>query len=127
MAENRALERRIVNICDAQWEPYTLQGRVQNDCAWANISYDAATGDGCFLFRFDPGARSIAHEHLGFEEFFVLEGEIVDNDGAVYRQGDVVSLPPGSRHWSVAPKGAITLAFVRGGFRTLPTDEDADT
>jgi quercetin dioxygenase-like cupin family protein len=126
MAETLASKRRILNIRDARWRPYTLQGQVQNDCAWANISYDEAAGEGCFLFRFDPGARSIAHEHIGFEEFLVLEGEIVDNDGTVYRRGDFVSLAPGSRHWSAAPKGAVTLALIRGGFRTLADDSETD-
>ena len=114
--------RNVINIRDVTWEPYSVQGRVQDDCSWYNISYDE-TGSGSFLFRFAPGAASIAHEHVGWEEFFILEGEIEECDGTVYRTGDLVSLKPASKHWSASKSGAVTLVFVRGGFRTLDTDE----
>ena len=117
--------RSITNIHDVAWEPYSRQGQVQEDCSWCNISFDD-TGSGVFLFRFDPGARSIAHEHLGWEEFLVVDGEIEECDGTVYHAGDFVSLRPGSKHWSASKNGAVALAFIRGGFRTLERDEGVD-
>ncbi|MEM7124245.1 MAG: cupin domain-containing protein [Pseudomonadota bacterium] len=119
MSEKLASKRHVFNIKDAPWRVYTLQGKPQKDCHWANLSYDDKSGEGCFLFRFGAGAHSIPHEHLGFEEFYVLEGEIEDNDGYVYHPGDFVSLDPGSRHSSHSDDGAIVAVFVRGGFRTL--------
>lgn len=116
--------RRMVNFRDATFEPYSLQGEVQKDLTWCNLSYDEATGEGMFLIRFAPGGRSIPHEHLGFEEFVVLEGEIEESDGTIYRPGDCVSLKPGSRHFSVSKTGTVTAVFVRGGFRTLDAREE---
>jgi anti-sigma factor ChrR (cupin superfamily) len=114
--------RSVVNVHDVEWEPYSIQGREQVDCSWHNISYDDS-GSGTFLFRFKANGTSIPHEHLGWEEFLVIEGEIEECDGSVYLAGDLVSLSPGSKHWSGSKSGAVALVFVRGGFRTLPADE----
>jgi len=119
--------RTIVNFRTAKFEPYHLQGEVQADLSWCNLSYDEKTGAGFFLVKFEPGASSIPHEHLDFEEFVVLEGELTDSDGTVYRAGDCVSLKPGSRHVSVSKKGLISAVFVRGGFRTLSAAEKVNT
>ena len=52
-----------------------------------------------------------------------MEGEIADHDGWVYRPGDCVSLPKGSRHYTTSKTGAIVAVFVRGGFETIGADE----
>lgn len=117
--------RQVVNVDDATWQPYSLQGEIQKDCSWCNLSYDETAGEGCFLFRFGPGARSIAHEHVGYEEFLIVSGSVEDHDGVTYKQGDFVSLKPGSRHWSKSPEGATVAVFIRGGFHTLGSDAEA--
>lgn len=125
-AQPAARQPRIkaVNFKTAIFETYSLQGQPQEDLRWCNLSYDEATGHGFFLIRFAPNARSIPHEHLGYEEFVVLDGEITDSStGATYRAGDCVSLPPGSRHFSVSATGCTTAVVVRGGFRTLDPGE----
>jgi quercetin dioxygenase-like cupin family protein len=115
--------RKVVNYRTARFKPYALQGEIQKDLTWCNVSYDAKTGQGIFLIKFAPGGTSIAHEHLDYEEFIVLEGDLTDSDGTTYRQGDVVSLKPGSRHFSVSHGGLTALTIVRGGFRTLRPKE----
>jgi ChrR-like protein with cupin domain len=121
-----AASRRMVNFKAAKFEAYSLQGRLQDDLSWHNLSYDVKSGQGFFLIRFKPGGRSIPHEHLGFEEFVVLKGAIEESDGTVYKTGDCVSLAPGSKHVSASSKGAIVAVFVRGGFRTLQSREKVD-
>ena len=91
---------------------------------YCNISYDADAGEGCYLVRFAPGAGSTPHEHIGHEEFLVLDGSLTDCDGTVYRRSDFVSLKPGSKHVSVSEDGATLLVFIRGGFRALGENED---
>lgn len=118
--------RQVVNYKSAEFESYSLQGEEQSELVWKNLSFDDKTGEGFFLIRFMPGGKSIPHEHLGFEEFVVLEGELEDSDGTVYRAGDCVSLAPGSRHSSVSPNGAIAAVVIRGGFRTLHEGEKID-
>lgn len=122
-AKPLAAYRTVVNYKTARFQPYSLQGEVQKDITWCNVSYDEATGQGLFLVKFAPGGRSIAHEHLDFEEFIILEGDLTDSDGTTYRQGDVVSLRPGSKHFSTSRKGLTALTFIRGGFRTLSPRE----
>ena len=67
--------------------------------------------------------KSINHEHVGYEELLVLDGEIEDCDGTIYKQHDFVSLKPGSKHFSVSHIGATLAVFIRGGFRTLDKGE----
>lgn len=115
--------RTVVNFRDAAFETYGLQGSAQSDLSWCNISYDEKTGNGAFIIKFDPGGVSIDHEHLGCEEFVLLQGDITDHDGYRYQVGDVVSLPGGSCHNTVSENGAIVAVFVRDGFRTLSEGE----
>ena len=119
----RKVRRKVVNYKDAEFETYSLQGKPQADLSWHNISWSDEDDSGFFLIKFDPGGVSLPHEHLGTEEFVILEGEIMDHDGWVYRPGDCVSLAKGSRHFSSSNTGAIVAVFVRGGFATIGADE----
>jgi len=113
------MERTVVNYKNADFKAYSLQGETQNDISWCNISWSDEDASGFFLAKFEPGGVSIPHEHLGCEEFVILEGELVDHDGWVYRVGDCVSLKAGSQHYSRSDTGATVAVFVRGGFKTL--------
>ena len=119
----RKVRRKVVNYKEADFETYSLQGKPQADLSWHNISWSDEDDSGFFLIKFDPGGVSLPHEHLGTEEFVILEGEIMDHDGWVYRPGDCVSLAKGSRHFSSSDTGAIVAVFVRGGFATIGADE----
>ena len=123
MSVESKVRRKVVNYKDAEFETYSLQGKPQADLSWHNISWSDEDDSGFFLIKFDPGGVSIPHEHLGYEEFVILEGEIADHDGWVYRPGDCVSLAKGSRHFSSSENGAIVAVFVRGGFTTIGADE----
>lgn len=107
--------RKVVNVRDAAFRPYDLYGAARQDMSWCNVSYDEESGQGAFFLRFAPGARSFPHEHTGFEEFLVLEGELTDSDGRVFEPGDFVSMRPGSRHWSVSQNGVLLLVIFREG------------
>lgn len=64
------------------------------------------------IVRFAPGSSFPAHPHGGGEEYFVLEGDFVDEEGS-HKAGTYVRNPPGSSHAPSAPDGA--LIFVRLG------------
>lgn len=113
------MKRTVVNYKDADFQAYGLQGKPQKDLSWHNISWSDEDGSGFFLIKFEPGGASIPHEHLGYEEFVILEGELIDHDGWVYHTGDCVSLTAGSRHYSKSDTGATIAVFIRGGFKTL--------
>ena len=57
------------------------------------------------IVRFAPGSAFPAHTHGGGEEYFVLEGDFVDEEGS-HKAGTYVRTPPGSRHAPSAPEGA---------------------
>lgn len=57
------------------------------------------------IVRFAPGSAFPAHTHDGGEEYFVLEGDFVDEDGS-HKAGTYVRNPPGTRHAPRAPDGA---------------------
>lgn len=62
------------------------------------------------IVRFAPGSSFADHVHGGGEEYFVLEGDFVDEQGS-HRAGTYVRNPPWSRHSPSAPDGA--LIFVK--------------
>ncbi|MEQ8655162.1 MAG: cupin domain-containing protein [Kiloniellales bacterium] len=116
-------KRRVVNAMTAVYEPYAIKNREQSDILWHNISWSEEDQSGFFLVRFAPGGSSTPHEHLGMEEFVVLDGEFEDCDGRVYRTGDCVSLSAGSRHYSHSKEGCTVAVFVRGGFKSVEKHE----
>jgi anti-sigma factor ChrR (cupin superfamily) len=91
--------------------PYDLEGPVQPEMSWLPISYDRASGQGCYLMRMQPGAATLPHEHPGMEEFLILQGELIDGDGRVFRAGDFVSYDAGTRHNSRTETGCLLAVF----------------
>jgi len=102
--------RRVVTTGD-DFLPYGLEGPVQPEMSWLPISYGKETGQGCYLMRMQPGAVTIPHEHPGMEEFLILEGELIDGDGRVFRRGDFVSYEAGTRHNSWTESGCLIAVF----------------
>jgi len=103
--------RRVRNMRNESYLSYDLEGPVQPEMAWLPISFDRATGQGCYLMRMQPGAATIGHTHPGMEEFLVLEGELIDGDGTVFGAGDFVSYEPGTRHNSRTETGCLIAVF----------------
>jgi anti-sigma factor ChrR (cupin superfamily) len=56
----------------------------------------------------DPGAVPPDHRHVGLEQSFVVEGTLVDEDGAG-TAGDFVWRRAGSVHPRVSPDGCVVL------------------
>jgi anti-sigma factor ChrR (cupin superfamily) len=103
--------RRVFNVDDADFLPYDLEGPLQPEMSWLPISYERRTGQGCYLMRMAPGAVTIEHVHPGLEEFFIITGELIDGDGAVFKAGDFVSYEPGTRHNSRTESGCVIAVF----------------
>ena len=112
-------KRKITNPLNVEFKPFDRYGTVIENMSWHEISFESETGFGTFVLKLDPGAQSIPHEHTGFEEFLVLEGEMIDLDNTVFKKGDFVTFEPGSCHSSSSPKGCLLLVFMRGINRAL--------
>jgi len=103
--------RKTVNAHTTPFREYDMDGPVQPEMSWLPISFDRASGQGCYLMRMQPGAVTIEHEHAGMEEFLILEGELTDSDGRVFRAGDFVSYEAGTQHHSRSERGCLIAVF----------------
>ena len=88
--------RKVANINNLNWELLEQPGLPDENVWWFNLSYDPKSGQGSYLYKMGPNARSNPHEHQGPEEFFMLKGDLVDNDGYIYKEVDCVSYSRGS-------------------------------
>ena len=103
--------RTVIKVAEVRMLPYDLEGPLQSDMGWLPVSFDRKAGEGSYLMRMEPGAATIAHDHPGFEEFVVLEGDLIDDDGTVFRAGDFISYAPGTRHNSRTETGCVLAVF----------------
>jgi anti-sigma factor ChrR (cupin superfamily) len=69
------------------------------------------------IFKFAPGATLTDHEHVGVEQTYLLDGHLVDKEGAAagieVKKGEFVWREPGSRHSAWSPKGGMTIAMMQ--------------
>jgi len=107
-------KRKITDTLNLKFEPFDRYGYVMPGISWHKISFDKENGYGTYISKLEPGAKTISHTHLGFEEFLILEGELIDSDGAVFKKGNFVTFEPGSKHSSHTKKGCLILTFMRG-------------
>jgi anti-sigma factor ChrR (cupin superfamily) len=116
--------RQIINTGVDEFRPYDRYGEPIPGMSWIALSGELLNGDfECFLLRMEAGAKSRPHEHMGLEEFLIMEGELIDCDGTAYRSGDFVRLLPGSKHSSHTPNGCLLMVMLRGNNRPLSAAE----
>ena len=114
--------RHTARFDTSKFVPIGAFGGTEGTMTWHNMSYDAATGRGSYLMQMAPGASSRPHRHSGAEEFFVLEGELVDFDGHIYRAGDFVRLDQGTVHTSLSPAGCKLIVTHWGRIEQVGLD-----
>ena len=105
--------RKIINPTKLKFTPFNSYGKTISGMSWHKISYDKNTGAGSYILNMAPGARSLKHKHQNYEEFYVLEGELIDEDNTTFGKGDFISYKPGSQHSSFSKKGCLLLVFLR--------------
>ena len=106
-----AHDRRVVNLKDAVFTPYDPEKTGEQGTSFLNLNPDMEQGIGFYIYRMAPGSYSNPHRHGGAEEFYVIEGELRDHDGTVYKTGDVVWLAPGTVHNSYSENGCTVVVF----------------
>jgi anti-sigma factor ChrR (cupin superfamily) len=115
--------RKVANIHTAEYQRWLNEdGSELTDQGFLQLDDSFALGSGFYIYKMEPGAVSTPHEHTCRENFLILEGELVDDDGYVYRQGDLVMLDGGTQHSSTAPNGCLIAVFVRSIERDLLSD-----
>ena len=109
------IKRKITNPHDVKFVPFDNYGAVVPGMSWHKISYSKENeGQGTYVLKMEPGTKSLPHKHTGFEEFLMLEGELIDPDGKIFKKGDFISFEPGSQHSSHTKNGCLVLVFMRG-------------
>ncbi len=106
-------KRKITNPFNVKFKPFNNYGSPIPGMSWHKITYSEKTGQGTYLLKMSPGAKSKFHKHTNFEEFVMLEGELIDLDNKIFKKGDVVTFKPGSKHFSYTKNGCLILVFMR--------------
>ncbi len=104
--------RRVINIEDGNFLSL-IDDDGREDGEVLQINPNSKLGHGFHVYRMPPGHTTTAHVHEGDEEFFVLEGELIDHDGFRYKKGDLVWLDAKTKHNSHSPNGALLVVFFR--------------
>ena len=108
-------KRIITKFDNLTFKPFDNYGVVVPGMSWHKISYNKDNGgQGTYVLKMESGAKSLPHEHTGFEEFLMLDGELTDPDGKIFKKGDFISFEPGSKHSSHTKDGCLVLVFMRG-------------
>ena len=107
-------KRKITKLNNLNFEPFNKYGEPIKGWQWHKISFDEKTNFGTYVSKLDPGTKTIPHIHTGNEEFLILEGELIDSDGTIFKKGDFISYQPNSSHSSFSEKGCVILTFMRG-------------
>ena len=107
--------RSLIRTPDKKFRPYNRYGKTLPGVEWLPLSGGAEADKEVYLIRFGPGSRSHPHIHQGSEEFLVLDGELTDDDGMIFRPGDFVRFESGSKHSSFSEEGCTLLVILAGG------------
>lgn len=105
-------DRLVVNVAEADFSPFLADGEEVPGQSYLQLDDTFPPGTGFHIYRMAPGSRSQPHEHTSTEQFLVLEGEVEDHDGHVYRKGDFVLLRKGTRHSSYSRGGCTLAVFI---------------
>ena len=105
-------DRLVANIDGAAFSPWINTDGTDSGTSTLQLNGDRQTGTGFFLYKMAPGSASEAHEHNGHEEFFVISGDLIDNDGTTYRAGDMVLLKSGTQHSSRTENGCLLAVYI---------------
>ncbi len=107
-------KRKITHLNQLKFKPFNKYGETIKGWYWHKISFDEKTNFGTYISKLDPGTKTLPHIHTGHEEFLILEGELIDSDGTIFKKGDFISYEPNSFHSSYTNKGCLILTFMRG-------------
>ncbi|GAB4231690.1 MAG: hypothetical protein Tsb0021_10180 [Chlamydiales bacterium] len=98
-----------------EWKPF----RQGVSAHW--LYHEDHSGAAAVLLRYEPGARVMLHEHLGYEHMFVIEGDQFDENGS-YPAGSFVIHPPGTKHSPGSKEGCVALLIYEKGVRFVKSE-----
>lgn len=102
--------RQIIRTQNTAFGEYSWDPE-NTDISMLSLSYDHESGQGSYIMRMKPGAVTEIHTHEFNEEYFIIEGDLVEPDGAVLGPGDMVIFKPGTQHNSRTVNGCLLIAI----------------
>ena len=106
-------DRRVANIHDTPFKPWASENGADTGESLIQINSSDQDCVGFHIYRMAPGTTTTPHRHTDDEEFYVIEGELTDNDGTIYRAGDLVWLKKGTEHYSYSEKGCTLVVYIK--------------
>ena len=106
-------KRLITKTSKIKFKPFDNYGNVFKGMDWHKITYDKKTGQGSYILKLKPNTRTPFHKHSNYEEFYILDGQLIDKDNAKFNKGDFISYKPGTYHSSYTKTGCKLLVFMR--------------
>ena len=119
MSPVKQADRLVANIHTARFQPFETDGAVIPGQSYLQFDDTFPPGTGFHIYRMAPGSSSQPHEHTCHESSYVIDGELIDHDGYVYKAGDFVLLKGGTIHNSRTETGATLAVFIRKMERNL--------
>ncbi len=105
-------DRRIANIHQAPFQSFVYDDGLALGDQILQLDSDLPLGTGFHVYRMPAGMTTRGHSHNGHEQFLVLEGELHENDGTVFRAGDMVWYRSGTEHNSFTPNGCLLAVHI---------------
>jgi len=107
-------DRRVANIHEAKFEEFVYPDGLALGDAILQHDTDLPLGTGFHVYRMPAGMKTRGHRHEGHEQFLILEGELIESDGTVFRAGDLVFYRDGTEHNSYTPNGCLLAVHIVG-------------
>ena len=105
-------DRRIANIHEAAFQSFVYPDGLALGDAILQLDDDKPLGEGFHVYRMPAGMTTRGHRHNGHEQFLILEGELIESDGTVFRKGDLVFYRDGTEHNSYTPNGCLLAVHI---------------
>ena len=106
-------KRLITKTSKIKFKPFDNYGNIFKGMDWHKITYDKKTGQGSYILKLKPNTQTPFHKHTNYEEFYILDGQLIDKDNTKFYKGDFVSYKPGTCHSSYTKTGCKLLVFMR--------------
>lgn len=107
-------DRRVVNIKSGEFKPFVYEDGAAFGDSILQLNDELPLGVGFHVYRMPAGMTTRPHRHNGHEQFLILEGELIENDGTVLEAGDLVWFRDGTEHCSYTPNGCLLAVHIAG-------------
>lgn len=107
-------DRKIQNIHYATYAPFVYPDGLALGDSILQLDPDKPLGEGFHIYRMPPGMTTRRHIHNGHEQFLMLEGELIEDDGTILKPGDMVFYRNGTEHHSRTTTGCLLAVHIVG-------------